>query len=144
MTPLQRRSMVSMGCILLLTVITNFVIPKVPNPLMDLFPGLQQFLLVQTQTAGWVAVLIASVSVVPLLLAIWVMGCYLAAEPDEFVRMLVTRALLWGFALAMVGNAFVNALMNVYNHPFPLTILDADLFFFGSAVSFRLMQWIYR
>jgi hypothetical protein len=44
----------------------------------------------------------------------------------------------------MVGNAVASVFMNVYGRAFPLTVLDADLFFVGGGVAFRILQWSYR
>ena len=144
MTPLQRRTMRLVGGVMLLTVVTNFSMPNMPNLLTDAFPPLQRLLLAESHAPEWVVYLIAAITALPILLAILILGRYLAAEPDEFIRGLVTRATLWGFALAMVGTAFATALMNIYNHPFPLTLLDADLLIIGGGISFRILQWRYR
>jgi len=141
LTPLQRRTMQLMGGVMLLTVVTNLSTPSLVNPLVDVFPWLSpqgghpSALLVGTLSAF---------SVLPVLLAVWVAGRYLKAEPDEFVRTLVVRALLWGFAVTMAGNAVAGVFMNVYLRPFPLTVLNADVFFISTGISFRLIQWSYR
>jgi hypothetical protein len=52
--------------------------------------------------------------------------------------------LLWGFAITMAGNTVAGVLMNIYARPFPLAILNADLFFVSTGFAFRLIQWSYR
>jgi len=142
MTPLQQRTMRLMGVAMLLTVVTNFSTPGLANPLVDLFPALGR--IVTPRASVPVAILMAAISVLPIVMVAWIAWRYLSAEPDEFVRALVMRALLWAFAVTMVGNAVTAVLMNVYHLAFPLTVLDADLFFIGGGVAFRVLQWSYR
>jgi hypothetical protein len=125
MTPLQRRSMQRMGAALMLTVLTNLSTPNLPNPLRDFFPGFSQRIPSYAHSSVLLAGLLAALSVLPVLLAVWVAGRYLAAEPDEFIRALVVKALLWGFAVTMAGNAIAGVLMNIYARPFPISLLNA-------------------
>jgi hypothetical protein len=143
LTPLQRRSIQLMGGAMLFTVVTNFSMPSLPNPLFDLVPGLSRLIAHYGHSALF-AGLLATLSVLPILLAVWVAGRYLTAEPDEFVRTLVVRALLWGFAVTMAGDAVLSVLMNLYTRPFPLTIFNADLFFISTGFSLRLILRSYR
>jgi hypothetical protein len=141
MTPLQRRSMQLMGSAMLFTVLTNFSNPGLPNPLLDVFPFLARYVFSRTPAA---VVAVSVLAVLPVLFAVWVAARYLQAEPDEFVRALVVRALLWGIAVTMAGDAVAGALMSVYGRPFPLAVLNADLFFVATGIAFRLVQWSYR
>jgi hypothetical protein len=143
LTPLQRRSIQMMGGAMLFTVLTNFSTPNLPNPLFDVLPALPR-LIAQYQHSASFVVLLATLSVLPILLVVWIAGRYLTAEPDEFVRALVVRALLWGFAVTMAGDAVAGVLMNLYSRPFPLTILNADLFFVATGLSLRLILRSYR
>jgi len=149
LTPLQRRSIQKMGSVLLLTVVTNLTSPHLPNPLFDLFPGLLRFISShQDAHSGLSSALLvgslSAVSLLPVLLGVWVAANYLKAEPDEFIRALVIRALLWGFAVTMAGDAIVGVLMTYYSRPFPISLLNADLFFASTGIAFRLVQWSYR
>jgi hypothetical protein len=144
LTPLQRRSMQRMSAVLMLTVLTNLSTPGLHNPLLDLVPGLQQLLAPQGHSSVFLTGLLAGLAVLPVLLAVWVAARYLAAEPDEFIRTLVVRALLWGFAVTMAGNAVAGVFINIYSRPFPLSLLNADLFFASTLIAFRLLQWSYR
>jgi hypothetical protein len=144
LTPLQRRSVQLMGVAIVLTVLTNFSTPNLTNPLLDLFPGLSRFTAHNGHPAVLVVWLIAAVSVLPVLFAVWVAGRYLKAEPDEFIRVLVVRALLWGFAVTMAGNAIAGVYINFYSGPFPLSVLNADLFFVSTGIAFRLLHRSYR
>jgi hypothetical protein len=143
-TPLQRRTIQRLGGALILTVLTNFSTPSLPNPLVDLFPGLSQFRVHDGHPSTLVVGLVSAFSVLPVLLAVWVIYHYLKAEPDEFIRALVIRSLLWGFAVTMTGNALAGVYMNFYSRPFPLTVLNADLFFISTGLAFRLLQRSYR
>jgi len=144
LTPLQRRSMQRMSAVLMLTLLTNLSIPNLSNPLLDVFPGLSQLIVPHGHSSVLLVGLLAALSVLPVLLAVWVAGRYLTSEPDEFIRALVVRALLWGFAVTMAGNAVAGVFMNVYSRPFPLTVLNADLFFASSLIAFRVVQRSYR
>jgi hypothetical protein len=149
MTPLQRRSMRRMVSVLLLTVLTNITNPRLPNVFFDLFPGLLRFLSShQNAHNGLSSVLVvgslSAVSLVPVLLGVWVAANYLKAEPDDFIRALVIRALLWGFAVTMAGDAIMGVLMTYYSSPFPISLLNADLFFPATGIAFRLLLRSYR
>jgi hypothetical protein len=144
LTPLQRRSLQRMGAALLLTVVTNLSTPNPANPFRELFPGLAQLNPSHAHSSVLLVGLLSALSVLPVLLAVWVAARYLAAEPDEFIRALVVQALLWGFAVTMAGSAIAGVLMNIYSSPFPLTLLNADLFFASSLIAFRILQRSYR
>jgi hypothetical protein len=144
LTPLQRRSTQLMGSAMLLTVVTNLTTPNLPNPLVDMFPALSQLAAHNAHPSSLLLGLLSALAVLPVLLAVWVAARYLKAEPDEFIRALVVRALLWGFAVTMAGDAIAGVLMSVDSRPFPLTILNADLFFASTGIAFRLLQRSYR
>jgi hypothetical protein len=144
MTPLQRRSTQLMGSAMVLTVVTNLTTPSLPNPLVDIFPGLSQVAAHNAHPSPLLLGVLSALAVLPVLLAVWVAARYLKAEPDEFIRALVVRSLLWGFAITMAGDAIVGVFISVYARPFPLTILNADLFFISTGIAFRLLQRSYR
>lgn len=143
LTALQRRSMQRMGGVLILTVITNLSSPRAPNPLLDVFPGLGHFLARQHASLSFAGVL-SALSLVPIVLAVWIAAAYLKEEPDEFVRMLLVRALLWGFTVTMAGDAVLGVLTMLYARPFPVSLLNADLFIAGTGIAFRMLRWSYR
>jgi hypothetical protein len=144
LTPLQRRSQQRIGAVLLLTVITNLSFRNPSNPLLNFFPGLARLLAHGEHQSIFLVASLAGLSVLPVLFAVWVAARYLSAEPDEFIRALVVRALLWGFAVTMAGDAVAGVLMNVYPGPFPLSLLNADLFFASSLIAFRLIRRSYQ
>jgi hypothetical protein len=144
LTPLQRRSMNRMVSVLMLTLVTNLSTPNPANPLLDLFPGLSRLIAHNGHTPALLVGLLSAISLLPVLLAVWVAGSYLRAEPDEFIRALVVRALLWGFAVTMAGDAIAGVFMNFYLRPLPLSIMNADLFFASTGIAFGLVQRSYR
>ena len=83
-------------------------------------------------------------AVFPVLLAVWAAARYLKSEPDEFIRAIAVKALLWGFAVTMAGDAIVGVLITAYGQPFPLSVMNADLFFASTGIAFRVVQWSYR
>ena len=143
MTPLQRRSLRWMSAALLFTVLGNFLTPNAPNPLIDMFPFLSVLQVQQGHASVWKVIVVSLLTLLPVLFAVFVAARYLAQEPDEFICTLVTRALLWGIAITMAGDAVLGALMMTYGKPFPVNLLNADLLFAGTLVSFRLVQWRY-
>ena len=100
---------------MLLTVITNLTTPSLPNPLVDLFPALSQLAAHHAHPSPLLVGVLSALAVLPVLLAVWVAAHYLKAEPDEFVRTLVVRSLLWGFAVTMAGDAIAGVL-TAYPH----------------------------
>jgi hypothetical protein len=141
MTPLQRRTMQRMGAAILLTVVTNFSGSRAVNPLFDVFPALSQ---VNVHPSVFLVGVLAAVSVIPVLFAVWVIGSYLKDEPDEFIRALVVRALLWGIAFTLAGDAIAGVFMRFYGGPFPIGVFNADLLFVSTGIAFRLIQRSYR
>lgn len=136
LTPLQRRFMQQMSGAMILTVLTNLSTPSLPNPLVDLIPALSRLNSAHGHPSLLVASLLSAFAVLPILLAIWVMSRYLKSEPDEFIRALVVRAILWGVAVTMAGDAIAGTLMTFYAHSFPLAILNADLFVISTGLAF--------
>lgn len=87
--------------------------------------------------------LFAILPAVPMLLILLFLGRYLARESDEFVRMMVVKALLWGAAVTVAGDMMQSALVALSAafwslDPGFLTIMNFDLFFVGSTVSLAL------
>ena len=89
-------------------------------------------------------ILLAFLYVLPVAAAVLIIGRYLAAEPDEFVRALVVRALLWGLAITMAGDAVAGVLIQYYATPLPIAMLNVDTLFFSTGIAFRLLQRSYR
>jgi hypothetical protein len=129
---------------MLLTVLTNFSGANVANPLVDIFPNLARLNVPQGHSSTLIVALISAFSVLPVLLAVWIVARYLKAEPDEFIRALAVRALLWGIAVTMAGDAIAGVVTVFYARPFPIGLLNADLFWVSTAIAFRLVLRSYR
>jgi len=143
LTTLQRRTMGMLSGVIFLTILTNVATPSLSIRLTNIFPGLAH-LTNGEQTSPLIVGLLSLFAVIPVLMAVGVVGHYLKSEPDEFIRTLVVRALLWGFAVTMAGNAVAEVFMNIYLRPFPLSILNADIFFISTGIAFRLLQRSYQ
>lgn len=89
-------------------------------------------------------VVTAILSVLPLVAVIAVVGRYLTRESDEFVRAMVVRALLWGFAVTMVADALAGTLTNAYGGQLPWALLNADIFFASTGLAFGFLRRSYR
>jgi hypothetical protein len=88
-------------------------------------------------------VVVMAVMVLPVLLAVAVAARYLAKEPDEFIRSMVMRALLWGVACTMAADAIATVLMAADGSAFPIGLINADVFVLAAMISFRVITWRY-
>ena len=138
LTPLQRRTTQLLGASAILAVLTNFSDRHLANPLIDVFPWLSRVYGHSDSQPGLLIAALAALSAAPVLLAVWAVGRYLKAEPDEFIRAVAIQALLWAFAITMLADAIFGALMLSYPQPFPLGLLNADFFLVTLLISFRL------
>ncbi len=144
LTPLQRRTTQLMGIAALLAVLTNFSDRHLVNPLTDVFPWLARIYGHSGPQSVSLVAFLAALSTLPVLLAVWAAARYLKGEPDEFIRAIAIRALLWGFAITMLGDAIISALMASYTQPFPVGLLNADLFLATTGIAFRLALRSYQ
>ncbi len=142
-TPLQRRALGLMSAALMLTVCMNFLTPDAANPLIDLFPFLSALVVQPGHAPIWQVAVVALLTLIPVLFAVFVAARYLMQEPDEFIRSMLMRALLWGMAITMAADAVLGTLTVAFNHPFPISLLNADVFVASSMISFRLVTWRY-
>jgi hypothetical protein len=84
---------------------------------------------------------LALLSAVPVVGIIVTIGKYLATEKDEFIRNMVTQALLWGLGVMMVVES-IYAFLAVYAWAVPpLLFMDIDIFFVAAGVAFRILMW---
>lgn len=143
MTPLQRRSMRWMGVALLLTIGANVLTVGGPNPLTEGFPLLSVLSVSPGHAPLWKVLAAAVMTLFPVLLAVFVAARYLAREPDEFIRAMVTRALLWGIACTMGADVIAELIMAVSGQTLPIALLNADVLFASTMLSFRLVTWRY-
>jgi hypothetical protein len=84
--------------------------------------------------------LFAVLPAIPMFAIFLLLGRYLARESDEFIRMMVIKALLWGAAVTVTGDMMQSALVALSAEfwsldPGTLTIMNFDLFFIASAFS---------
>ena len=133
LTPLQRRAAQRFGAVASLTVgVTGLT--QFGHHLGSAGPAVTSLVTAAASLAA----------LVPVVLAAWVVARYLRDEPDEFVRWIVVRGLLWATAVTLAGDAVLGALMTASGHPFPVGLLNADLFIITTAVSVRLQLRAYR
>ena len=137
-TPLQRRTTQLLGTSAILAVLTNFSDRHLVNPLINAFPWLSRVYGHSESQPVLLVTALAALSAVPVLLAIWAVGRYLRAEPDEFIRSVAIQALLWAFAITMLGDAIFGPLTLSHPGPFPLALINSDIFLITLLVAFRL------
>lgn len=141
MTRLQRSSYRWMGGALLLAVFANFLTPLKPDSLVYSVPLLSDLAVAPGHAALWKVIVVAALQLLPVLLAVVVAAHYLAHEPDEFIRAMVMRSLLWGIACTMAADAIAGVVMMTSGNPFPIGLLNADVLCISTAASFRLAAW---
>ncbi len=142
LSTLQRRTMQRVSGVLFLTIVANVSGAGSSNPALNLFPELRGVI---AHPSPGLAVLLSGFALLPIILAVWIAASYLKAEPDEFVRMLVVRALLWGFAVTMAGDAIFGVVNTLYpSGSFPISLLNADLFIVSTGIAFRWLRWSYQ
>ena len=126
LTILQRRSIGLMGISLIaMAVLTIFVRDEFHHG---------------HPTVG-IAYLLSVLPALPIIFAIVIIGRYLSGETDEFVRMLVVQAMLWGFGVTMVADTILGFYIEYRSAPVPLGILNFDVFFVSAAIALRLQMW---
>jgi hypothetical protein len=84
---------------------------------------------------------LATLAAIPVIVVIAVVGRYMARETDEFVRMMVVQALLWGLGVTFVADTFLGCL---FAYPSIYTLippLNLDLFVVSAGVALRVQMW---
>jgi hypothetical protein len=89
-------------------------------------------------------ILLAVLPAVPVVFVIRVVGRYLAEEKDEFVRMLVVQAMLWGFGVTMVFDTVWGGFAVWQSMPIPLGLLNFDIFAASTLITLRILRWRYQ
>jgi hypothetical protein len=130
LSPLQRRSLQLLGgcigLIVFLTVCVRWEIESGHAPTL-------------------VLELVSLMPAIPVALMMIVAGRYLARETDEFVRMTVMQALLWGFGITLVTDVGLGGLSAYVSPVGPLIpILSVDLFIITAAIALRVQLWKIR
>ena len=139
-TALQRRAIRLVGAAMLLTVL--FSIPAMP-PALDAL-GLYKLKEYVEHGSALFMWSLATLSALPAILAIWVAASYLKAEPDEFIRALVTRAILWGFAVTMTASTFFQVFESFGSKLGPIFLINSDILTISTLIAFRLLERSYR
>jgi hypothetical protein len=84
---------------------------------------------------------LSALPVIPFLAMMALIPRYFAREKDEFVRVLVIRALLWGFAVPLVIDT-------VWGFLWPLSpvipMMNVDLFCITAMIALRIQGWRYQ
>jgi hypothetical protein len=69
-------------------------------------------------------------------------GRYIARESDEFVRLIVMQALLWGFGITLVADVVMGGLFaEIPAMGRLLPLLSIDLFCCAGIVALRVLLW---
>ena len=95
----------------------------------------------QTHRAFVTVYLLATLLTLPVIGVIVVVGRYLTRETDEFVRMLVVQALLWGIGVTFTVDTFLNGLFAFPDIYRLIPILNLDLFCVTCGVAMRVQLW---
>ena len=90
------------------------------------------------------AYLLSVLPAVPFLGMMLLIPRYLAREKDEFVRTLVIRALLWGFAVPMVIDTVWGFFWKVSPVSAVMPMLNVDLFCITAMIAVRVQGWRYQ
>jgi hypothetical protein len=95
----------------------------------------------QARASMLLTYVLATLAAIPVIVVIAVVGRYMARETDEFVRMMVVQALLWGLGVTFVADTFLGCL---FAYPSIYTLippLNLDLFVVSAGVALRVQMW---
>jgi hypothetical protein len=95
----------------------------------------------QTHPSMALTYVLATLAAIPVIGVIAVVGRYLARENDEFVRMMVVQALLWGLGVTFVADTFLGCLFAYPSIYMLIPPLNLDLFVVSAAVALRIQMW---
>jgi VIT1/CCC1 family predicted Fe2+/Mn2+ transporter len=126
LSPLQRRSLGLFSANLLLTAALVLI---------------AQIRYEQAHASMVLTYVLATLAAISVIVVIAVVGRYLARETDEFVRMMVVQALLWGLGVTFVADTFLGCL---FAYPSVYTLippLNLDLFVVSAGVALRIQMW---
>jgi hypothetical protein len=84
---------------------------------------------------------LAILPAIPVIGVIAVVGRYLTLENDEFVRMMVVQALLWGLGITFVADTFLGGLYAEPAIDRLIPALNLDLFAVSAGVALRIQMW---
>ena len=86
----------------------------------------------------------AVLSIIPMMAALLVIERYLSGETDEFVRAVVVRSMLWGFAAIMVADTVLGFALQMSTQTrfvLILGIFNMDIFFVATGIALRIQLW---
>jgi uncharacterized membrane protein len=132
LSPLQRRSLAGFGGVL---AVTAGITMAVHDAMERVHPS----------RAGIVG--LGVLAAIPVGVLIFIVGRYLARETDEFVRMLVMKSILWGFAVTMMTDTVYSYLAEYAGSSRAnglLQMLNIDVFCVAAAIALRLMARRYE
>jgi len=111
--PLQRRSGTQFGTLLIVTMLTFAAARMAVEHTLFSQPFLH---------------FIELLPAIPVAAMIFIVGRYLRRETDEFVRMMVVQALLWGLGITMIGDIVFGVVFGDF-HGYGLSqIYNIDVF----------------
>jgi hypothetical protein len=129
LSPLQRRSLQLFGANLVLTAVLLLQSQIAHKTYLDAHPSVV------------LMYLLAILPAIPVIGVIAVVGRYLARENDEFVRMMVVQALLWGLGITFVADTFLGGLYADPSIDRLIPPLNLDLFAVSAGVALRIQMW---
>jgi hypothetical protein len=127
LSPLQRRSLAGFAGVIACTAGLTMMVREAFEHVHLSLPGI------------WGLAIIAAT---PMGVMVFIVGRYLSQETDEFVRMLVVKAMLWGFGVTMVTDTIFSYLAEYAGNGRSngmLQMLNIDVFFVSAAIALRLM-----
>jgi hypothetical protein len=126
LSPLQRRTMQLFGAGLGLTAALSMVTH-------DWFK--------QEHHSVFLAYVLAVLPTIPVIGIIVVVGRYLTRETDEFIRMIVVQAILWGLGVTMAVDTFLGGLLIYPTLTRLIPFLNIDLFCVVTGIAVRVQLW---
>lgn len=126
LSPLQRRSLQLFGANLVLTAVFFEVAHE----------GFKQ-----AHPSVALTYLLAALAAIPVIGVIALVARYIARETDEFVRMMVVQALLWGLGVTFVADTFLGCLFAYPSMSRLIPPLNLDLFVVSAGVALRIQMW---
>ncbi len=94
--------------------------------------------------SGPLAYMVATLSAVPILYTLVVIGIYLAEETDEFQRNVMVQSLLGGIGVTLAATTISGYLESYIHTPHLDSILVFPLFWLSTAASYFVVRLRYR
>jgi hypothetical protein len=126
LSPLQRRAMGFFGANLLMTALLSMLTHDWFKP---------------EHLSVFLAYLLAVLPTIPVIGIIVVVSRYLTRETDEFIRMIVVQAILWGLGVTMAVDTFLGGLLIYPTLTQLIPFLNIDLFCVVTGIAVRVQLW---